>query len=87
MLKGRAGGALERTELMHLALEEPEPTGGRCREPGRRDAMRAALLRQMKDAPVLLGPACGVVAFRHRERGAGGRAIIGLLEAMAPLTW
>jgi Asp-tRNA(Asn)/Glu-tRNA(Gln) amidotransferase A subunit family amidase len=77
------------TELMHLALEEPEPTGRELVENlAARDAMRAALLRQMKDVPVLLAPACGVVAFRHRERRwqAGERAI-GLLEAMAPLTW
>jgi Asp-tRNA(Asn)/Glu-tRNA(Gln) amidotransferase A subunit family amidase len=36
---------------------------------------------------VLLAPACGVVAFRHRERRwLIGERWIGLLEAMAPLT-
>ena len=53
-----------------------------------RDAMRAALLRQMGPQGVLLAPACGVTAFRHRERSwAAGERQIGLLEAVAPLTW
>jgi Asp-tRNA(Asn)/Glu-tRNA(Gln) amidotransferase A subunit family amidase len=77
------------TELMSLALQEPEPTGRQIIENlAVRDAMRSALLREMREFPVLLAPACGVVAFKHRERRwrAGDREI-GLLEAMAPLTW
>jgi amidase len=33
-----------------------------------RDRMRAALLRQMDDVPVLLMPVASIPAFRHRER-------------------
>jgi Asp-tRNA(Asn)/Glu-tRNA(Gln) amidotransferase A subunit family amidase len=76
------------TELMSLALEEPEPTAREIIENlAARDAMRSALLREMREFPVLLAPACGVVAFRHRERRwLIGERWIGLLEAMAPLT-
>jgi len=76
------------TELMSLALEEPEPTGRQIVENlAARDAMRSALLREMREFPVLLAPACGVVAFRHRERRwLIGERSIGLLEAMMPLT-
>lgn len=76
------------TELMRQALAEPEPTVNQTLEMfGARDAMRASLIRQMQDYPVLLWPACGVTAFRHRERSwETGQGSIGLLEAMAPLT-
>lgn len=76
------------TELMSLALEEPEPTAREIIENlAARDAMRSALLREMREFPVLLTPACGVTAFRHRERRwLIGERSIGLLEAMAPLT-
>ena len=52
-----------------------------------RDAMRAALLRQMEETPLMLWPACGVAAFPHRTRRwpAGGRDI-GLFQAMMPVT-
>ena len=52
-----------------------------------RDKMRAHLLRQMEDYPVLLMPVCGTVAWPHRTRSfaAEGRPI-GLLEAMSPVT-
>jgi len=76
-------------ELVEMALAEPEPTAREMLENlAARDAMRAALLRQMGPKGVLLAPACGVTAFRHRERSwAAGERRIGLLEAMAPLTW
>ncbi len=76
------------TELVHRALEEPAPTVEEVVENlAARDAMRAALLRQMREVPVVLTPACGVVAFPHRERRwpTDGKTI-GLFEAMMPLT-
>ncbi len=49
--------------------------------------MRAALLRQMEDYPVLLLPACGVPAFRHRERQwETSTTPIGIFQAMMPVT-
>ncbi len=50
-----------------------------------RDRMRAAMLRQMDDVPVLLMPVCGITAFRHRERKweIGGKSI-GMFQAMMP---
>jgi len=50
-----------------------------------RDRMRAALLRQMVDVPVLLMPVCGIPAFRHRERKwmVEGKEI-GQFQAMMP---
>jgi len=50
-----------------------------------RDRLRASLLRQMEDAPVLLMPVAGIPAFRHRERRweAGGKTI-GLFQALMP---
>jgi len=75
------------TELMYQALELPEPTVHETLENlAARDAMRASFVRQMSRHRVLLWPACGVTAFRHRERvwEAGGRRI-GLFEAMVPL--
>jgi Asp-tRNA(Asn)/Glu-tRNA(Gln) amidotransferase A subunit family amidase len=52
-----------------------------------RDAMRAALLRQMEHYPVILLPPCGVTAFLHRERywNTASKSI-GLFEAMMPVT-
>jgi Asp-tRNA(Asn)/Glu-tRNA(Gln) amidotransferase A subunit family amidase len=75
-------------ELMNKALEEPEPTMPDVIENlAARDAMRAALLRQMRDFPVILAPAAGVVAFRHRERRwLAATKTIGLFEATMPLT-
>jgi Asp-tRNA(Asn)/Glu-tRNA(Gln) amidotransferase A subunit family amidase len=76
-------------ELVGLALEKPAPTMEQVIENlGARDAMRAALLRQLRDHPVLLLPACGVAAFPHRSRRwAVGEKEIGLFEAMTPLTF
>jgi Asp-tRNA(Asn)/Glu-tRNA(Gln) amidotransferase A subunit family amidase len=50
-----------------------------------RDRMRASLLRQMQNTPVLLMPVCSVGAFRHRERkwAVEGKEI-GLFQAMMP---
>jgi amidase len=50
-----------------------------------RDRVRAALLRQMEEVPVLLMPVCGITAFRHRERRweIGGKSI-GIFQAMMP---
>jgi Asp-tRNA(Asn)/Glu-tRNA(Gln) amidotransferase A subunit family amidase len=52
---------------------------------GARDRMRAALLRQMEEVPVLVMPVCSIPAFHHRERRwqIGGREI-GLFQAMMP---
>jgi Asp-tRNA(Asn)/Glu-tRNA(Gln) amidotransferase A subunit family amidase len=52
---------------------------------GARDRMRAALLRQMEEVPVLLMPVCGIPAFRHRERRwqIEGRDV-GAFQAMMP---
>jgi Asp-tRNA(Asn)/Glu-tRNA(Gln) amidotransferase A subunit family amidase len=33
-----------------------------------RDALRAKLLEQMEEFPILLGPVCAIPAFRHGER-------------------
>jgi Asp-tRNA(Asn)/Glu-tRNA(Gln) amidotransferase A subunit family amidase len=41
------------------------------------DRMRARLLRQMEDFPVLLTPVCGITAFEHRKTGS-------LFKAMMP---
>jgi Asp-tRNA(Asn)/Glu-tRNA(Gln) amidotransferase A subunit family amidase len=53
---------------------------------GARDRMRAALLRQMSEVPVLLMPVCSIPAFRHRERRwqVDGQEI-GLFQAMMPV--
>ncbi len=77
------------SELVNMALEEPVPTMEQVVENlAARDAMRAALLRQLRSYPVLLLPACGVTAFPHRTRGwKTPEREIGLLEAMAPLTF
>lgn len=76
------------TEFLTQALEEPQPTAEDVlHKLAARDRMRAALLRQMEDVPLILTPACGVPAFHHRERRwpAGGKTI-GLFEAMMPAT-
>lgn len=75
-------------EFIRQALECPDPTSRQMMENfAARDAMRAALLRQMEQCPVMLWPACGVVAFKHRERRwPTGTKEIGLFEAMMPLT-
>jgi Asp-tRNA(Asn)/Glu-tRNA(Gln) amidotransferase A subunit family amidase len=90
MIEGREPEAhWSGTEFMNRALEQPPPSAIEILENlAARDAMRAALLRQMRDFPVLLAPACGVTAFRHRERRwATPEKEIGLFEAMMPLTF
>ncbi len=76
------------TEFVNSIPLEPEITGKKVVEVlTARDAMRAALLRQMDDYPVLLLPPCGVPAFRHRERRWDtGTKSIGLFQAMMPVT-
>ena len=76
------------TEFLHLALKEAEPTAQDVLDNlAARDWMRAALLRQMDDFPVLLLPACGVAAWPHRQRKwETGQKPIGLFEAMMPVT-
>ncbi|HWR49849.1 MAG TPA: amidase [Bryobacteraceae bacterium] len=89
MIRGREQDAhWTGTEFMRQALERPEPTGQEVVENfAARDAMRAALLRQMDQYPVMLWPACGITAFRHRERRwPTATKEIGLFEAMMPLT-
>src|SRR5579864_3727283 len=77
------------TEFLNNALDQPAPTAEDVlNNLAARDRMRARFLRQMENIPVILAPACGVPAFRHRERRwpAGGKNI-GLFEAMMPVTW
>jgi amidase len=76
------------TEFLNGALKDAEPTAQQVvANLGARDHMRAALLRQMEEFPLLLLPACGVAAWRHRERRwETGQKSIGLFEAMMPET-
>jgi Asp-tRNA(Asn)/Glu-tRNA(Gln) amidotransferase A subunit family amidase len=76
------------TEFLSMVPRTREISGREVVEAlAARDCMRALLLRRMAASPVLLLPACGVGAFRPREREwrAGGRTI-GLREAVAPAT-
>jgi len=76
------------TEFLNSALEQPPPTVEQLLlNLATRDRMRASLLRQMEDVPVLLMPPCGVTAFPHRSRHwtvDGGE--LGLFQAMMPVT-
>jgi Asp-tRNA(Asn)/Glu-tRNA(Gln) amidotransferase A subunit family amidase len=76
------------TEFLSAALKEAEPTAQQVvANLAARDHMRASLLRQMEEFPLLLLPACGVAAWRHRERRwETGQKSIGLFEAMMPET-
>jgi len=76
------------TEFLDQALEEPLPTAQDVLENlAIRDKMRASLLRQMEKVPVLLLPACGVTAWRPRERRFDtSEKPIGLFQAMMPAT-
>jgi len=76
------------TEFLTAALEQPAPSAiDVLNNLAARDRMRAALLREMETVPLILSPACGVTAFRHRERRwpTDGKPI-GLFEAMMPAT-
>lgn len=75
-------------ELIDRSKDRPQPAGRDVLEQlAVRDRMRAALLEEMDRYPVLLWPAAGVVAFRHRQRRweTPGKSI-GYFEAMMPLT-
>lgn len=87
LLNGRESEAhWTATEALLRAEKDPPPTAVQVMEQfAARDAMRAALLRQMEDVPVLLMPACGITAFRHGERRwMAGQKSIGLFQAMMP---
>jgi Asp-tRNA(Asn)/Glu-tRNA(Gln) amidotransferase A subunit family amidase len=75
-------------EIMKQAEAQPAPTAMQIIENlAARDKMRAAALRQMREHRILLTPACGVAAFRHRERRwPTPEKEIGLFEAMMPAT-
>jgi Asp-tRNA(Asn)/Glu-tRNA(Gln) amidotransferase A subunit family amidase len=76
------------TEFLSSALEQPAPTVEQLLlNLAKRDRMRASLLRQMEQYPVLLMPPCGVTAFPHRSRRwqVDGEEI-GLFQAMMPAT-
>jgi amidase len=76
------------TEFLNNALEQPPPTVEQLLlNLAKRDRMRASLLRQMEEYPVLLMPPCGVTAFPHRSRRwKFGEEEIGLFQAMMPAT-
>jgi Asp-tRNA(Asn)/Glu-tRNA(Gln) amidotransferase A subunit family amidase len=89
MLEGREQDAhWTGTEFLQAALEHPAPTAEDVlNNLAARDRMRASLLRQMENLPLILAPACGVPAFRHRERRwPTDTKPIGLFEAMMPVT-
>lgn len=76
------------TDFLNRACEQPPPTAEEIMiNLAARDGMRAALLRQMENVPLLLLPPCGIAAFRHRERRwLAGDKEIGLFQAMMPAT-
>jgi Asp-tRNA(Asn)/Glu-tRNA(Gln) amidotransferase A subunit family amidase len=89
MLEGRESDAhWSVMESLAGALEQPPPTAEETmRNLALRDSMRARVLRQMEAVPLLLLPACGIPAFRHRERKwVAGEKEIGLFQAMMPVT-
>ncbi|HLK21338.1 MAG TPA: amidase [Bryobacteraceae bacterium] len=89
IIKGREDQAhWTGTEFMQQALAEPEPTAKQILQNlAVRDKMRARLLREMEEFPVILMPPCGIAAFRHRQRRFETPAkTIGLFEAMMPAT-
>jgi Asp-tRNA(Asn)/Glu-tRNA(Gln) amidotransferase A subunit family amidase len=76
------------TEFVAMVDADKEISGRTVVEQlGKRDRMRSALLQQMERFPVLLLPACGVPAFRPRERTwETASRTIDLRDAMAPVT-
>jgi len=76
------------TEFLADALEQPAPSVEQLLlNLTKRDRMRASMLRQMEEFPVLLMPPCGVTAFAHRSRRwKVGEEEIGLFQAMMPAT-
>lgn len=83
MIEGRESDA-------HWTLVEFLPTSSLSGEDvllslATRDRIRAALLRQMEEIPVLVMPVAGIPAFRHRKRRWSVEgAEIGLFQAMMP---
>jgi len=88
-IQGRESDAHWTTaELLAGGLEQAPPTVDQLLlNLATRDRMRASLLRQMEEFPVLLMPPCGVTAFRHRARRwqIEGKEI-GLFQATMPAT-
>ncbi len=76
------------TEFLNAALKEHAPVlEDLVFNLATRDRMRASLLREMQNVPVILAPACGVPAFKHRDRHwPTDKKTIGLFEAMMPVT-
>jgi len=76
------------TEFLDVALKEHAPmVEDLVFNLATRDRLRSALLREMESVPLILAPACGVTAFRHRERQwPTDTKVIGLFEAMMPVT-
>jgi amidase len=76
------------TEFLSAALEENTPViEDLVFNLATRDRMRAGLLREMENVPLILAPVSGVHAFKHRERRWPTDAKpIGLFEAMMPVT-
>jgi Asp-tRNA(Asn)/Glu-tRNA(Gln) amidotransferase A subunit family amidase len=55
-------------EYLALTAAEPVPTLDQFLQAcGERDMLRAKILRQMEDVPILLSPVCAAPAFRHGE--------------------
>lgn len=70
------------TDMMHEALEEPEPTAqDMLVNLSARDTMRTAFLREMERFRVIVTPVCGVIAPLHHTLRGRNR-----MEAMAPAT-
>ena len=89
MLQGREADAhWTSTEFLASALEQPAPTVEQLLlNLAKRDRMRASLLRQMEEFPVLLMPPCGVTAFAHQSRRWKVDGVkLGLFQAMMPAT-
>jgi Asp-tRNA(Asn)/Glu-tRNA(Gln) amidotransferase A subunit family amidase len=76
------------TEFLSAALEEDSPVvEDLVFNLATRDRLRAGLLREMENVPLILAPVCGVSAFKHRERRwQTDTKEIGLFEAMMPVT-
>jgi amidase len=86
MRKWVAGRESELHWTLRESLSEAEPDGEEVMlQLAARDRMRAALLGQMEEVPVLLAPVASIPAFRHRERRwvVEGKEI-GLFQAMMP---
>jgi Asp-tRNA(Asn)/Glu-tRNA(Gln) amidotransferase A subunit family amidase len=77
------------TEFLDQIASRPALTGRQVVEVlAARDSMRASLLRQMQETPVILHPAAGMTAFPHRTRRYDTPAKqIGLFEGTFPLVW